>query len=575
MAEQLTFSLGIKTTADVSGINKLKKELKELESIGTSVDIINDSGLSPGKLAESTMAVKKLHSALDSAFDVNLNGINFNKFQKSLHTSGLDLSTLKTQMTALGPEGSAAFSKMTAQVFQMNTAVKYSNGLIDKLWSTFGNTLQYTAFNAMFNSISKTVSNAVGYIKDLDESLNNIRIVSGQSADDMAKFAVEANNAAQALGSTTKAYSDAALIFYQQGLNGEDVTERADVVTKMANVTGDSAQKVSQDMTAIWNNFYDGSKSLEYYADVMTALGATTASSTDEIATGIEKFAAVAESTGLSYEYATAALATVTAQTRQSADTVGTAFKTLFARVQGLNLGETLDDGTTLNKYSQALMAVGVNIKDQSGQLKDMDVILDELGAKWGSLNKDTQIALAQTVAGTRQYNQLVALMDNWDFMKKNLETIADATGTLNEQQEVYMQSTEAHLKQLKAASEDLYGSLFNSNDINNIYDGLTKLIKGIDNMVESLGGLKNILPIIIASFVKMSSAKIATGISTMITNAQSSSNAKADMEAKNAYLQANADNLKGTGVESNINPKTNLILDEQIEQTKERGYVE
>jgi hypothetical protein len=51
---------------------------------------------------------------------------------------------------------------------------------------------------------------------------------------------------------------------------------------------------------------------------------------------------------GLSYEYATAALATVTAETRQSADVVGTAFKTIFARMESLKLGDTLDDGTTL-----------------------------------------------------------------------------------------------------------------------------------------------------------------------------------------------------------------------------------
>jgi hypothetical protein len=57
----------------------------------------------------------------------------------------------------------------------------------------------------------------------------------------------------------------------------------------------------------------------------MTALGATTASSSQEIAEGIEKFAAIGDTIGLSYEYAASALATVTATTRQSADTVGTA----------------------------------------------------------------------------------------------------------------------------------------------------------------------------------------------------------------------------------------------------------
>ena len=112
----------------------------------------------------------------------------------------------------------------------------------------------------------------------------------------------------------------------------------------MANVTRDSAQTVSDQMTAIWNNFADGSHTLEYYADVMTALGAATASSTKEISDGLEKFAAVAETVGLSYEYAASALATITSNTRQSADVVGTALKTLFARIQGLSLGETLED---------------------------------------------------------------------------------------------------------------------------------------------------------------------------------------------------------------------------------------
>ena len=101
----------------------------------------------------------------------------------------------------------------------------------------------------------------------------------------------------------------------------------------MANVTGQAVQTVSDQLTAVWNNFDDGSASLEHYADVMTALGAATASSAEEISEGLNKFAATAETVGLSYEYAASALATVTSVTRESADVVGTAFKTLFARI--------------------------------------------------------------------------------------------------------------------------------------------------------------------------------------------------------------------------------------------------
>lgn len=282
-----------------------------------------------------------------------------------------------------------------------------------------------------------------------------MRIVTGQNSTQMAKFAVQANKAAQALSTTTTDYTDAALIYYQQGLSDEQVKQRTDITVKMANVTRESAQEVSDQMTAIWNNFDDGSQSLEHYADVLTALGAATASSTDEISTGLEKFASVADMIGLSYENAAAALATVTATTRQSADVVGTAFKTIFARIQGLKLGETLEDDTTLNKYSQALESVGINIKDQSGNLKDMDLILNELGSKWKGIDKDQQVALAQTVAGVRQYNQLVALMDNWDYFKQEFSNCSKfGWSSLQKQADIYAESWEAAQKRVKAAAQ-------------------------------------------------------------------------------------------------------------------------
>lgn len=146
----------------------------------------------------------------------------------------------------------------------------------------------------------------------------------------MASFAKSANKAAQALSATTVDYSDASLIYYQQGLTDKEVSERTEVTMKMANVTGQTASEVSEQLTAIWNNFDGAYSSLERYADIITALGAATASSSEEISEGLSQFAAVADTVGLSYEYATSALATVVAKTRQSADSVGNSFKTIL-----------------------------------------------------------------------------------------------------------------------------------------------------------------------------------------------------------------------------------------------------
>jgi hypothetical protein len=103
----------------------------------------------------------------------------------------------------------------------------------------------------------------------------------------MDKFAEKANKAAKALSATTLDYTNASLIYYQQGLSDQEVEDRTAVTLKMANVANESATTISEQLTSVWNNFYDGSESLEHYADAMVRLGADTASSSSEISEGL------------------------------------------------------------------------------------------------------------------------------------------------------------------------------------------------------------------------------------------------------------------------------------------------
>lgn len=335
----------------------------------------------------------------------------------------------------------------------------------------------------------------------------------------MARFANQANKAAKSLGATTLDYTNASLIYYQQGLNEEQVASRTNTTVKLANTLGVSAQEVSDYMTAIWNNFDDGSKSIEYYADVLTKLGAATASSAEEISTGLEKFAAISKTVGLSYEYATAALTTVTAETRQSAEVVGTAFKTLFARIQDLELGKTLEDGVTLGKYSEALKTIGISIVSSNGEMKKMDDILDALGSKWQTLTEAQKVSLAQTVAGTRQYTQLVALMDNWDDFSQNLNMAKNATGELNKQQAIYMESTEAHLDKLSAETERLYKNLIDSDGLNALIDAFSGLVAGVNQYTEAIGGSGSVLAQLGSIALRVLNKDLSKGITTSISN--------------------------------------------------------
>lgn len=394
--QRYDFTIGF--NADTS---KLSSALKQVESQLNNIATGKISGnFGVNEIRQASAAAAQLSTQLNSAINVDTGKLDLSKFSSSLKMSGTDLNTLSSQLSKIGPQGQKAFLDIARAITEAEMPLKRSNELIDKLWITMKNTVRWQVTSGLLTGFTSQISDAYRYAQDLNESLNNIRIVTGQSSDQMAQFAKQANRAAKELNTTTTKYTDASLIYYQQGLDDQSVKARTDVTTKFANVSQESLTTSSEYLTAIWNNFAKGAKNLEYFADVVVALGAATASSSQEIATGLNKFAATAETVGLSYEYATAALATVTATTRQSADVVGTAFRTLFARIQDLKLGKTLDDGTTLGKYAKALDAVGVSIKDSNGELRDMDRILDDVGESWKTLNKDEQVALAQGVAG-------------------------------------------------------------------------------------------------------------------------------------------------------------------------------
>lgn len=513
------YNVNLSFTADVSAakaqLSILQQSLTEL----TKTSITSPTTKWTPKIKEATQAALQLKHHLENATNIKTGTLDFSKLNDSIKKSGMSLTKYGKKLQSLGPEGQQAFMELAGAVAQSEVPIKRVNKLLDDMAVTMKNTIKWQLSSSALHGFMGAIQGAYGYAQDLNKSLNDIRIVSGYNTDQMARFAKQANKAAQALSTTTTEYTNASLIYYQQGLTDAEVKERTDITIKMANAAGQSAEIVSDQMTAVWNNFDDGSKSLEYYADVMSKLGAETASSTDEIAAGLEKFSAVAGTVGLSYEYATSALATVTAETRQSADVVGTAFKTLFARIEGLSLGETLEDGTDLNKYSQALATVGVQIKDASGEMRAMDDILNDLGARWQILAKDEQIALAQTVAGVRQYNQLISLMDNWDVMQKNLSIAYGSSGTLDKQAEIYAESWEAAQSRVKAAAEDIYDSLIDEDFFINTLKGLEKLLDGIGTVTDGLGGMKGILASVSMIATKLFAGQMAEGVRNFANN--------------------------------------------------------
>ena len=514
MAKRLNYEVGF-----TANTQELQRSLSSAFQALQNVTKLNAGATLTDDLRNAALAAQELQQHLQNATNTNTGKLDLSRFQQSLKASNTSLEQYANTLSAIGPAGQEAFTAVASAIAKAEMPIARANGLLSELWTTMKNTMRWQLTSSALHGFMGAVSTAYGYTKDLNESLNRIQIVTNKSAEEMDRFAQKANDAAKALNTTTTKYTDASLIYYQQGLSDEEVEARTNVTIKLANVAGEAAETASEQLTAIWNNFYDGSKSLEYYADVMTALGASTASSTEEISTGIQKFAAIGNTVGLSYEYAAAALATVTATTRESADVVGTAFRTLFARIQGLLQDGEADDGTTLNKYSKALAEVGIQIKDTEGNLKSMDTLLNEMGTTWGTLTQAQKMALAQTVAGVRQYTQLMALMENWTFFQQNLTTAMGSTGTLQKQADIYAKSWQAARDNIRAAAEDIYDSLINDDFFIDFDKSISPVLSGIADAVDALGGMKGTIVLLGATFMDIFGNKISQGLKNTAYN--------------------------------------------------------
>ena len=545
MAEQKRFDYTIGFKTDKSGLSQIKKSLEEIRNLSQNdlAKVMNiDTSTAQKNLLTARQEAVAVENAFRKAFNQKLNTVNIDKFNQSLAQSKTSLSQVYQNFSKVGATGQNAFRNLINQMTNSNFQLKETTSLIKEMGTTLMNTVKWNIASSAVNSITGSVQQAYGYVKNLDTSLNDIRIVTGKSADEMTKFAEKANDAAKALKKSTTDYTNASLIFYQQGLGDQEVEARTEVTLKAANVTQQDTAEVSEQLTAIWNGYKVSAEEAELYIDKVAAVAATTAADLEELSTGMSKVASAANLMGVDIDQLNAQLATVVSVTRQAPESVGTAFKTIYARMGDIEAG--LDEETTLGNYTEKMAEMGFNVLDANGKLRDMGEVIEEIGGKWATLSREQQVALSQIMAGTRQYNNLLSLFDNWDMYTDALKTSADAAGTLQEQQDIYAESTKAHLQELATATEGVFDSILDANMINSVADALLPIVNGIEQFVDGLGGGVGLLQTFAPLMLKAFGPEIANSIVNINKNAM----AKKENQLTIESMQKNAKTLRDVG---------------------------
>lgn len=566
MANGGTINFGIKYTLDQNSVNNIKKNLQTISQMTTAAFAkTNNIGniLEANKqLLDVKDTAAAVENALERAFNPQLDTYNISQFSKEINDLGLD--KVYTDFQKTGTAGQSAFRNIYGEITQTQKAVKQTHTLLDKLSDSMMKTLTWGITSSIWNSFSNAVQDAYGYVKQLDSSLNDIRIVTGESADKMNEFAVQANAAAKNLGSSTLDYTQAALIYYQQGLSDEEVQARAEVTLKAANVTGQTGEEVSEQLTAVWNGYKVNAEEAELYVDKLAKVAAATAADLEELSTGMSKVASAANAMGVDVDQLNAQLATIVSVTRQAPESVGTALKTIYARMSDLKAGGTDEDDIGFGEVSGKMADMGIVILDENNNLREMGEIIEEVAAKWDTWTEAQQVAMAQVMAGKRQYNNLVALFENWDMYEDALATSQNAEGTLNEQNDIYLESMTAHLEEMSTAAERLYQQLFDSDAFKGFVDFGTGILDILGDIIDSIGGGGVALQALGGIATKVLSKNIAESLQKTLVNLRANKQVIDDIKAQKDALEW-ANNLTGR---SNNDTTLQKVADKRVLMT-------
>lgn len=176
----------------------------------------------------------------------------------------------------------------------------------------------FFSINNAFNLFKKTVREAYNEIKELDAAMTDIAVVTDFNISDVWETIPQYTDLSNELGTTILGAYETAKLYYQQGLDNNEVMKASRETLKMARIANMDYAEATDYMTAAVRGFKLEMSDASRVNDVFSKLAAISASDTQEIADALTRTASIANSAGMSLETTSAFLTQMIETTREA-----------------------------------------------------------------------------------------------------------------------------------------------------------------------------------------------------------------------------------------------------------------
>lgn len=494
--EQLVSSLRSAINRLASGDEPVKVDIQvDKDSLKSELQAaLSDIDLPVNIKVDADSLVDEIRAAVNSITDIEVDlHINTNAVRDDVdnivNTNGITVpmaqgdfagyQQMLNNINAAGVRGQSVFQRFGGSLREAFSTFTMADMLQDGIYKIIDAGKQGLETVKEFNDLKTDLAMATGegkaYVNDLMKSYNDL---------------------GQELGSVTSEVASSADSWLRQGRTMAETNQLIQdsmVLSKDAQMDSEQASKV---LTATLNGFQMSADQAGHINDVLTSIDLQSASDAGGIGEALSRTASMANNAGVSLEKTAAMIATIKDVTQQSDETIGTSVKSILSRMNNIKVGKFVDDetGEPLNDVEKVLDKVGISMRDINGQFQDSELTIDSIAEKWSTFDKNTQKAISTAVAGTRQINSFMAMMDNWDKVQSLTDAAFNSDGTAQKKfEENYMTSLEAKTNALKASMENLATTVVSDDMYAGFLDGakaVTDFVAQTDLLQASLAGL-------------------------------------------------------------------------------------
>lgn len=346
----------------------------------------------------------------------------------------------------------------------------------------------------ILNKVQKEIANVYQNILKLNEALTDIRIVTGASVDEANSLMTSYNKLAKELGTTTTEVAKSASEWMRQGYSASESVNLITSSVKLARLGFMDMSSATTSLTAVLKGFNLQATESSKIVDKLTKLDAEYATTAGDIATALSRTAAAAKAANLDLDQTASMLTTIIDITQQDAGSVGNALKTILSRYGNVKAGvfagmeeDGEDASESINDVEKVLNAIGIQIRSTSTEMRGFDEVLDDLAEKWDNLNDVEQNAVATAMAGVRQRNQFLALMQNYDQYKESLESSRASSGTADEKYAAVMDSIATSMQRIQTAWESFTQKLQASGFVKGFFKAIAGIVENVDKILPNI----------------------------------------------------------------------------------------